>query len=117
MHGLAGWFDVHFEGADYLGHLSTAPSSTATHWHQIRFLFQQPIAMNIGQEFKGVIKMTANNERSYNMSFEGELKNTDIRIKQDFYLQNHQYWWNSSSKPENTESNPENYGLDRKSVV
>ncbi|MBW1914820.1 MAG: methyltransferase domain-containing protein [Deltaproteobacteria bacterium] len=111
MHGLAGWFDVHFEGTSYLGHLSTAPSSPATHWLQIRFLFEQPIAMNIGQKFSGTVSMTANNGRSYNMSLEGKLEDTDISIKQDFYLQNHQYWWHSSSKSEDAEPNPENYGL------
>jgi len=88
LHGLAGWFDVHFEGTNYLGHLCTAPSSTATHWYQLRFLFQQPVAINIGQTFSGIVKMTANNKRSYDILIEGTLKGTDVSIRQDFYLQN-----------------------------
>ena len=102
VHGLAGWFDVHFEGTNYLGHLCTAPSSPATHWHQIRFLFQQPVAMNIGQKFSGVVKMMANNKRSYNVLIKGTLKGTDVSIRQDFCLQNHQYWWPSSSQSDKT---------------
>ena len=111
VHGLAGWFDVHFEGSVYQGQLTTRPSALETHWHQIRFLFEQPIAMNRGQKFSGVVKLSANNERSYDMLIEGELKGTDVRIKQNFYIQNHLHWWHSSSKPENAQPNPENYGL------
>ena len=98
VHGLAGWFDVHFEGTNFLGHLCTSPSSPATHWHQIRFLFQQPVAMNKGQKLSGTVKMTANNERSYNMLIEGTLEGTDVSVQQDYHLQNHQYWWPSSSE-------------------
>jgi histone-arginine methyltransferase CARM1 len=111
VHGLAGWFDVDFNGTVFQGRLSTAPSAPATHWHQIRFLFEQPIAMNMGQEFTGKVTLTANSERSYNLTLEGELKGTGISVKQLFFIQNHLYWWQSSSKPEQAQPNPENYGL------
>jgi histone-arginine methyltransferase CARM1 len=111
VHGLAGWFDVLFEGSVYQGHLTTAPSAAATHWHQIRFLFQHPIAMNRGQQFRGVVKLIANSERSYDMLIEGELVGTGVRTQQNFYIQNHLHWWHSSSKPENAPPHPENYGL------
>jgi histone-arginine methyltransferase CARM1 len=111
VHGLAGWFDVDFDGTVFQGRLSTAPAATETHWHQIRFLFEQPIAMNVGQEFTGTAVLTANNERSYNLSLSGELKGTSIKIQQEFYMQNHLYWWQSSSKPTQARPTPENYGL------
>ena len=98
LHGLAGWFDVHFEGTNFLGHLCTSPSSPATHWHQLRFLFQEPVAMNCGQEFSGVARMKANSQRSYNVLIEGSLKGTDVSVRQEFHLQNQQYWWNSGAE-------------------
>ena len=40
VHGIAGWFDVEFDGTDTHVNLSTAPTGPKTHWYQIRFLFK-----------------------------------------------------------------------------
>jgi type I protein arginine methyltransferase len=40
VHGLAGWFDVHFNGSDTQVNLTTSPFGAKTHWYQIRFLFK-----------------------------------------------------------------------------
>ncbi len=97
VHGLAGWFDVHFEGTNFLGHLCTAPASKATHWQQIRFLFQEPVAMNSGQEISGSVKMVANSQRSYNLLIEGTLDGADVSVRQEYCMHNYQYWWPKSS--------------------
>jgi len=41
-HGIAGWFDVHFNGSLTRVNLSTSPYAQKTHWYQIRFLFKVP---------------------------------------------------------------------------
>ena len=40
VHGVACWFDVLFPGATQPVWLSTAPGMPATHWFQLRCVFQ-----------------------------------------------------------------------------
>ncbi|CAK9101384.1 unnamed protein product [Durusdinium trenchii] len=78
VHGLAGWFDAHFEGSNQTVILSTAPWCSGTHWYQIRFLLEVPLAVNAGQHVEGTLKMEANNLQSYYLSIFMRIKGTDI---------------------------------------
>lgn len=40
IHGIAGWFDIHFRGSSELVVLSTAPDASLTHWYQCRMLLK-----------------------------------------------------------------------------
>jgi histone-arginine methyltransferase CARM1 len=63
VHGIAGWFDIDLCGEI----LTTAPSCPHTHWQQVRFLFQEPLAMNAYETLNGVIKFDVNSHRSYDI--------------------------------------------------
>jgi len=78
VHGLAGWFDAVFEGSNTTVTLSTAPWSPGTHWYQIRFLLEVPLAVNAGQHIEGVLKMDANNLQSYYVKIHTKIKGTNI---------------------------------------
>jgi len=78
VHGMAGWFDAFFEGSNETVVLSTAPWCPGTHWYQIRFLLEVPLAVNAGQRIVGVLKMEANNVQSYYISLSMKIKGTDI---------------------------------------
>mmetsp|Transcript_47837 Transcript_47837/g.84831 ORF Transcript_47837/g.84831 Transcript_47837/m.84831 type:complete len:616 (-) Transcript_47837:86-1933(-) len=78
IHGLAGWFDAFFEGANQTITLSTAPWCPGTHWYQIRFLLEVPLAVNAGQHVEGVLKMEANNLQSYYVSLLMRIQGTNI---------------------------------------
>lgn len=92
IHGLAGWFDVLFAGTDCLKQLSTSPSHETTHWYQCRFVLSRPIAVNQGQVITGSFLMTANDQRSHDISLQLHLEGTDIKVDQKFALQDQQYW-------------------------
>jgi type I protein arginine methyltransferase len=49
VHGLAGWFDVHFAGSSRTITLSTSPHAPLTHWAQMRFLFESPVEVDCGR--------------------------------------------------------------------
>merc|ERR1719373_1275650 len=72
VHGIAGWFDAIFEGSDSVVTLSTAPWCPGTHWYQIRFLLETPLAVNAG------LKMEANNVQSYYVRLHMQIKGTSI---------------------------------------
>ncbi|CAJ1435240.1 unnamed protein product [Effrenium voratum] len=78
VHGIAGWFDAHFEGTNQTVTLSTAPRCPGTHWYQIRFLLEVPLAVNAGQHVEGTLKMEANNLQSYYMRIDARIKGTNI---------------------------------------
>jgi len=78
VHGLAGWFDAYFEGTNQTVLLSTAPWCPGTHWYQIRFLLEVPLAVNAGQTIEGTLKMEANNLQSYYLKLSMRIKGTDI---------------------------------------
>ncbi|CAJ1385191.1 unnamed protein product [Effrenium voratum] len=57
--------------------LST-PRCPGTHWYQIRFLLEVPLAVNAGQHVEGTSKMEANNLQSYYMRIDARIKGTNI---------------------------------------
>lgn len=92
IHGLAGWFDVSFQGSTLQRTLSTSPWHDTTHWYQVRFLFVNPIAINQGQRLSGSIAFQANNQRSHTISIDVVLEGTFIRLYQTFAMQDQLYW-------------------------
>jgi len=58
--------------------LSTAPWCPGTHWYQIRFLLETPLALNAGQHIEGTLKMEANNLQSYYVKLFMQIKGTNI---------------------------------------
>jgi histone-arginine methyltransferase CARM1 len=78
IHGIAGWFDAVFEGSASHVVLSTAPWCPGTHWYQIRFLLETPLAVNAGQHIEGTVRMEANNLQSYYVSVDMKIAGTNI---------------------------------------
>jgi histone-arginine methyltransferase CARM1 len=97
IHGIAGWFDVTFNGTDTRSFLSTSPHGPATHWQQIRFLFLKPIAVNVGQRITGTAYFYANNKRSYNIYVHCKLEGTNIITEQKYKLDEQQYHFAANS--------------------
>eukprot|EP00811_Abedinium_folium_P019147 NODE_2807_length_2141_cov_7.234359.p1 GENE.NODE_2807_length_2141_cov_7.234359~~NODE_2807_length_2141_cov_7.234359.p1 ORF type:complete len:520 (-),score=121.78 NODE_2807_length_2141_cov_7.234359:489-2048(-) len=77
VHGIAGWFDALFEGSTSRVPLSTAPWSPGTHWYQIRFLVEVPLALNAGQHLEGHIHMVANSVQAYDVRVQMRIKGTN----------------------------------------
>ncbi|KAI9220799.1 S-adenosyl-L-methionine-dependent methyltransferase [Blastocladiella britannica] len=82
MHGIAGWFDLllspipnrhhHSDDPNELDStmqvpLTTHPRAAATHWHQVRLLFTEPLAVNAGERVVGWVRAHVNAMRSYTM--------------------------------------------------
>lgn len=44
-------------------YMTTSPYATPTHWQQVRFLFQEPLAINKGQRFVGEMLCEVNDFR------------------------------------------------------
>lgn len=68
VHGIAGWFDLSFippTGQGQIVDMSTGPEAERTHWQQVRFLFQEPLAVNCGQIIIGKMSCVVNDHRSY----------------------------------------------------
>lgn len=78
IHGVAGWFDAIFEGSQSSVVLSTAPWCPGTHWYQIRFLLETPLAVNAGQHVEGYVRMEANNLQSYYVAVHMKIAGTNI---------------------------------------
>lgn len=78
IHGIAGWFDAIFEGSQSRVVLSTAPWCPGTHWYQIRFLLETPLAVNPTQHVVGHVRMEANNLQSYDVSVYMKIEGTNI---------------------------------------
>jgi histone-arginine methyltransferase CARM1 len=92
MHGIAGWFDVSFEGSNQSHTLSTSPFCETTHWYQARFLLSNPLAVNKGQHLVGQMRFQANAQRSHYVVLEVQVKGSDLVRKQRFQMQDQQYW-------------------------
>merc|ERR1719346_406971 len=75
---MAGWFDAVFEGTNSCVLLSTAPWCPGTHWYQIRFMVETPLAVNAGQHIEGTLVMEANNLQSYYVKLFMQIKGTNI---------------------------------------
>ncbi|KAJ3344082.1 hypothetical protein HDU93_003245 [Gonapodya sp. JEL0774] len=89
MPGIASWFDIHFApGAGSVipvtFTLSTAPSAERTHWHQIRFLFKEPLAVNAGETIRGWFHLRVNDMRSYRVEAELVLGETEVLSEPQF---------------------------------
>ncbi|KAJ1974230.1 hypothetical protein H4R35_003714 [Dimargaris xerosporica] len=75
MHGIAGWFDLKFCPPSALHgtvntSMSTSPDAPRTHWQQVRFLLQEPLAVNANQIIMGHMHCTVNDKRSYDLVVE-----------------------------------------------
>ena len=81
--GIACWFDVCFNGSENLVRLSTSPREPATHWYQCRLLLPQPIAVNRTQIVSGLMKMVANERKSYTISLTSKFINRKFRNNSD----------------------------------
>eukprot|EP01055_Gregarina_sp_Pseudo9_P003268 Gregarina_sp_Pseudo_9__3267@NODE_344_length_3099_cov_184_964379_g324_i0_p2_GENE_NODE_344_length_3099_cov_184_964379_g324_i0NODE_344_length_3099_cov_184_964379_g324_i0_p2_ORF_typecomplete_len470_score29_85PrmA/PF06325_13/4_7e14PRMT5/PF05185_16/8_9e08Methyltransf_16/PF10294_9/8_4e06Cons_hypoth95/PF03602_15/1_8e05Methyltransf_25/PF13649_6/4_1e05MTS/PF05175_14/9_4e05PRMT5_C/PF17286_2/6e03PRMT5_C/PF17286_2/5e05Methyltransf_23/PF13489_6/0_00044Methyltransf_9/PF08003_11/0_0019Methyltransf_31/PF13847_6/ len=78
VHGVAGWFQVNFDGPETQVTLSTGPWSPPTHWHQLRFMIKEPLAVNPGQRVVGSLVMNAHKQQSYNLKIHLAIANTNI---------------------------------------
>eukprot|EP00928_Gymnodinium_smaydae_P060716 TRINITY_DN4447_c1_g1_i2.p1 TRINITY_DN4447_c1_g1~~TRINITY_DN4447_c1_g1_i2.p1 ORF type:complete len:525 (+),score=105.51 TRINITY_DN4447_c1_g1_i2:1396-2970(+) len=83
VHGIAGWFDAYFEGTNTTVLLSTAPWCPGTHWYQIRFMLDTPVAINAGQHLEGTLVMTANNLQSYYIKLNTKIQGTTVVARAD----------------------------------
>ncbi|KAJ3326360.1 hypothetical protein HDV06_000236 [Boothiomyces sp. JEL0866] len=72
IHGIGAWFDINLGG--YI--LSTAPHAEKTHWHQVRMMLKEPLAVNAFETIRGWIRMVANPMRSYDIKAEIVTGNT-----------------------------------------
>jgi histone-arginine methyltransferase CARM1 len=66
IHGIGAWFDINLGG--YI--LSTAPHAEKTHWHQVRLMLKEPLAVNAFETVRGWLRMVANPMRSYDITAE-----------------------------------------------
>ena len=58
-------FDVVFDGSNSKLTLTTAPGAPATHWQQMRCLFQQPLSVRDGDCLVGKVTLRATRQQSY----------------------------------------------------
>ena len=86
INGLAGWFDFQL-GTELV--ISTAPNHPRTHWHQVRFLFQRPLAVNYGTLIDVHFRMIANKRRSFDIQISMQVG--DVVHVQHFRLQDQHY--------------------------
>jgi histone-arginine methyltransferase CARM1 len=113
IHCIGGWFDVSFippsPTANNTYQLSTHPGLERTHWHQIRFLLREPLAVNFGQEVTGTMHFKVNNARSYTISC--ELSMQGISRNDHWQLQDQTYIYSYDASTNPTEFFPEFVGL------
>lgn len=79
MHGISGWFDLHFKATQAGGldlYLSTGPTAPRTHWQATRLLFKEPLAVNAGEVVKGELKFSVNDQRSYDIVGVAEIESS-----------------------------------------
>ncbi|KAJ3300184.1 hypothetical protein HDV03_002369 [Kappamyces sp. JEL0829] len=95
IHGIGAWFDINLGG--YI--LSTAPHAEKTHWHQVRMMLKEPLAVNAFETIRGWIRMVANPMRSYD-------------IKAELVIGNHEL--SDPSNPSSTDSRKQKDGYSRR---
>ncbi|HTQ07351.1 MAG TPA: class I SAM-dependent methyltransferase [Polyangiaceae bacterium] len=78
INGLAGWFDVSFDGTTERVVLSTAPDAIETHWLQLRFVLKDPFLVSIGDRLSGSLVLQANPQSSYTATFEATLNGASL---------------------------------------
>lgn len=86
MHGIAGWFDISFDGSQERVVLDTAPECPGTHWYQCRLLLREPVAVNRGQRVIGSLTFEANESFSYNVTMEVQIEGTSVVSKNHINL-------------------------------
>eukprot|EP00834_Sanchytrium_tribonematis_P003772 NODE_158_length_15065_cov_0.349125.p5 type:complete len:393 gc:universal NODE_158_length_15065_cov_0.349125:7030-8208(+) len=88
-HGISSWFDLVFHptNGQYI-HMNTGPQYATTHWQQIRFQFQSPIAVNKNQVLHGWIRMRVNEHRSYTMIGQFGLDASELEDPDCFEIEN-----------------------------
>lgn len=91
MHGLAGWFDLSFDGTDVRIPLSTSPESPTTHWYQCKLLFPEPMAVNRGQTVSGLMSFEVNDSYSYFVDIVAQLEGSSVVRKNRINLKDQQY--------------------------
>jgi len=113
IHCIGGWFDVSFvppnPEASNTFQLSTHPGLDRTHWHQIRFLLREPLAVNYGQTVTGRVSFKVNNARSYDLACELALDGVTRRDHWHLQEQTYLYSYDPSANPQ--EFLPEFAGL------
>ena len=95
IHGIGGWFEAMFKGSTYEVILNTSPYKKPTHWYQVRFLFEEPIAMNKDQILKGVINFQANKYQSYKITIKVKVEGLNIKREGIYDLKNPDFRINS----------------------
>jgi len=78
LHGLATWFEAHFEGSSCSVILSTSPWDTLTHWWQTRLMLMEPLAVNKGQEITGLFRFEATEANTYDCQLVMEANGTRL---------------------------------------
>ncbi|PWN49524.1 S-adenosyl-L-methionine-dependent methyltransferase [Violaceomyces palustris] len=71
-------------------YMTTSPYAAPTHWQQVRFLLDRPIAVNRGQKVVGTIHCKVNEFRSYDL--EAELKVIRSDGREDELLKSRHEW-------------------------
>ncbi|KAI9032272.1 S-adenosyl-L-methionine-dependent methyltransferase [Hyaloraphidium curvatum] len=130
IHGIAGWFDIGFvppagTASPVAFSLTTSPHAERTHWHQIRLLLREPLAVNALQTVRGWLHMAVNDMRSYTMEAELVLgdeplsdpaqpapppgrERTSTRRRETWQLQDQTYYYGyDPSLPNNQDYQPE----------
>lgn len=88
VHGISAWFDTLFYGSNAEHVLSTSPKSPTTHWYQVRFLLEEPLAVNEGQVLKGSITFVANKLQSYNINLKLKIDGLNYKRESTYDLKN-----------------------------
>mmetsp|Transcript_92200 Transcript_92200/g.246505 ORF Transcript_92200/g.246505 Transcript_92200/m.246505 type:complete len:547 (+) Transcript_92200:2-1642(+) len=88
IHGLVGWFDLHWDGTNKKMTLSTAPAAPAstggpegTNWFQARFLLKDTLAVNEGDVLVGNMQLEASSFESYTAEFWLKIQGTDRVVR------------------------------------
>ena len=91
VHGIASWFTLDLQGVT----LSTAPG-IMTHWQQCRFLVMNPVAANIGENFRASLDLNVNEHRSY--SIKGGLEKAGLKPEVQIWQLNEQSYYYESQQ-------------------
>lgn len=100
VHGLGAWFDLSFlqpdDSVDASGAIqntmTTSPFATATHWAQVRLLFEEPLALNRGQRVFGTLHFCANASRSYDITADLQVPFADGPYAEDVLYRRTARW-------------------------
>ena len=123
-HGLAAWFDLSFaqpgdeqsesdteadntddahplrmpSPAKTACHtMTTSPFAPLTHWAQVRFVMQEPLALNCGQRVEGTLHFRANESRSYDIDARLHVVDTTLERTAHWKLDKQTYQWDAAT--------------------